>query len=513
MWDDCGYFPETTINVLCLMSMVKLENDKVLRMHDQLRDLGREIVRQEDLENPKLRSRLWDGQEASDVFEECMITEKVQLLNLDVATCEHDKFAERSKLRYLQIDKAKLVVGDFKHRLLNLRWLRWRYSPLDFEATNFHMKKLVILDLRGSTIPENWKGWSQIKMASNLKVLDISFTQIRELPDEIRMLKKLEIIDAHYSELTGIRSLPTSIHTLGLGSCYYVEALPELPSSLQVLRVHLGRLHVTPNLANLVNLQELQCYQIPDKMKQIIFSDIVKLYKLHRLDVECSNIMTLPKEIDALSRLKFLSLEKCVKLQCILGLPPNLVRLNIRCGLSLEMLSALSNLKLLSELRLYECVKLTKIQGLGKLQSLTSLRIEKCIELIEIEGLGNLELLESLEIDQCIELKEIQGLGNLVSLASFYMGWCFNIAELDLLECSAHLASSEMSGYRHPENKPDRSNLNKLTKIEVVSCKNLNKIEGLHILVSLEYLNLSYCSSMVRMPNLSNLKMLRRLRL
>ncbi|XP_059638870.1 uncharacterized protein LOC132281156 [Cornus florida] len=424
------------------------------------------------------------------IFQLFQVTEKVQLLNLDATgkTCEHKKFAERSKLRYLQINEAEVVVGDFKHRLLNLRWLCWQDSPLHFEATNFHTKKLVILDLSGSRIPENWKGWSQITMASNLKVLDISYTEIRELPDEIRMLKKLEIIDARGSRLRGIRSLPTSIHTLGL--CVDVEALPELPSSLQVLRVHLWRLHATPNLANLVNLQVLQCYQIPDNMNQIIFSDIVKLSKLQRLDFGHSNIMTLPKEIDALSQLKFLNLQPCCKLRCILGLPPNLVGLYIGGVESLEILPDLSNLKLLSELWLSGCDKLTKIQGLG-----------------------NLELLESLRIDECYRLTQIQGLGNLVSLASFYMRLCYEIVELDLLECSAPLASSEISGYKHPENKPDRSNLNKLKKIEVIGCQNLNKIEGLHILVSLEYLNLSYCPSMVRMPNLSNLKMLRHLQL
>ncbi|XP_059638868.1 disease resistance protein L6-like [Cornus florida] len=210
--DDCGYFPETEINVLCLMSMVKLENDKILRMHDQLRDLGREIVRQEDLENPEGATGC--GIDKKPRLYLRNVTEKVQLLNLNIAekTCEHDKFAERSKLRYLQINEAEVVVGDFKHRLLNLRWLCWQYYPLHFEATNFHMKKLVILDLSGSMIPENWKGWSQIKMANNLKVLDISDTEIRELPDEIRMLKKLEIIDARGSDLRG--NIPSCIGRL-----------------------------------------------------------------------------------------------------------------------------------------------------------------------------------------------------------------------------------------------------------------------------------------------------------
>ncbi|XP_059642558.1 disease resistance protein L6-like isoform X2 [Cornus florida] len=555
MWDECGYYPETEISVLCLMSLVKIDNDNVLKMHDQLRDLGRAIVCQENPENVGMQSRLWDKEEALDVLEGQTGTDNVQLLSLGPGIygrpCDHYKFPELSNLRYLQVDGAQLV-GDFKHHFSRLRWLRWQYCPPHFEATNFHMRKLVILDLSHSFITKNWNGWSQIKMVKNLKVLDISFTEIRELPDEIWMLKMLEIIDARHSRLTGnipsdiwklsslryinfnstrIRSLPTSIcklsylQTLDLGDCCDLETLPELPSCLEFLNVYLFKLHVIPNLANLVNLQELLCnYDNMTHTKLVeFFRGIDKLSNLQRLDFGFSNIMTLPKEIDSLSRLKILNLESCDELQCILGLPPSLVGLHIVGGQSLEILPDLSNLKVLQELTLYACHKLTKIQGLGKLESLRSLRIECCLNLKEIEGLGDLELLESLTIDRCVELTEIQGLGKLESLASFCIRWCSKIAELDLLECSASLASSldllecsaslassEMSGYEHPENKPDLSNLNKLIFFEAIGCKNLNKIKGLHTLVSLEYLNLSDCPSIERLPNLSNLKMLRR---
>lgn len=40
----------------------------MLRMHDQLQDLGREIVRCENCEEPGKRSRLW-GKEAFDVLQ------------------------------------------------------------------------------------------------------------------------------------------------------------------------------------------------------------------------------------------------------------------------------------------------------------------------------------------------------------------------------------------------------------------------------------------------------------
>ncbi|KAL3740328.1 hypothetical protein ACJRO7_021581 [Eucalyptus globulus] len=68
MWDACGFFPKEGIEVLILMSLIKVEDDRVLRMHDQLRDLGREIVREENQHEPQNRSRLWDYEEVQRVL-------------------------------------------------------------------------------------------------------------------------------------------------------------------------------------------------------------------------------------------------------------------------------------------------------------------------------------------------------------------------------------------------------------------------------------------------------------
>lgn len=47
MWDDCEFYPAYAINVLVLRSVVKVDDDNRLKMHDQLRDLGRQIIREE----------------------------------------------------------------------------------------------------------------------------------------------------------------------------------------------------------------------------------------------------------------------------------------------------------------------------------------------------------------------------------------------------------------------------------------------------------------------------------
>jgi len=64
LWDNADFYPEEGMEVLHLMSLTKIGDDNKLRMHDQLRDLGREIVRQESSMEFGRRSRLWNHEEA-----------------------------------------------------------------------------------------------------------------------------------------------------------------------------------------------------------------------------------------------------------------------------------------------------------------------------------------------------------------------------------------------------------------------------------------------------------------
>ncbi|KAK9292553.1 hypothetical protein L1049_020527 [Liquidambar formosana] len=72
MWDACEFYPQSGIDVLVLRSLVKIQDDEFM-MHDQLRLLGREIVRQENLNHGGERSRLWLKEEALHILESRMI--------------------------------------------------------------------------------------------------------------------------------------------------------------------------------------------------------------------------------------------------------------------------------------------------------------------------------------------------------------------------------------------------------------------------------------------------------
>ncbi|XP_048131485.1 disease resistance protein L6-like [Rhodamnia argentea] len=52
MWEACHFFLEEGIDVLRFMSLIKIGDDHELRMYDQLRDLGRELIREENQWEP-----------------------------------------------------------------------------------------------------------------------------------------------------------------------------------------------------------------------------------------------------------------------------------------------------------------------------------------------------------------------------------------------------------------------------------------------------------------------------
>ncbi|PKI34725.1 hypothetical protein CRG98_044881 [Punica granatum] len=89
-------------------------------------DLGREIVRQENYNEPGKRSRLWRTEEAVDALERQEGSGNVQAIHLNfgielVDFCfRNEEFMNLSNLRFLQLDSANLA-GDFRRLLSKLR--------------------------------------------------------------------------------------------------------------------------------------------------------------------------------------------------------------------------------------------------------------------------------------------------------------------------------------------------------------------------------------------------------
>ncbi|XP_039166184.1 disease resistance protein RPP2A [Eucalyptus grandis] len=167
MWDACGFLPRKGIEVLSIMSLIKIDKDSKLMMHNQLRDLGREIVHQENKTKPQKRSRLWICEDAVDVLDGNKGTSNIEALCLEkndrTRSYTSEQFKKLTNLRFLQV-KAANLAGDFQGLLPKLRWLQWKDCPSDFAAANFYLNKLVVLDLSWSEISEDWGGWGPLKV-------------------------------------------------------------------------------------------------------------------------------------------------------------------------------------------------------------------------------------------------------------------------------------------------------------------------------------------------------------
>ncbi|CAN1189750.1 Disease resistance protein L6 [Linum perenne] len=172
MWEDCNFRPATNIKILIQRSMIKIDENKKIQMHDHLRDMGRDIVRNENVDFPWKRSRMWSEQDIMEMLGDKKGTNKVKGIKLNTSQVKgmylikSESFMNMSMIRYFEASYVQLN-GDFNHLLPNLRWLC--LTSLESSLKNLCMKNLVILDLWGSLdLSAKWDGWRHIKVCAYL---------------------------------------------------------------------------------------------------------------------------------------------------------------------------------------------------------------------------------------------------------------------------------------------------------------------------------------------------------
>uniref|UniRef100_A0A5B7BGI6 Putative ATP binding protein n=1 Tax=Davidia involucrata TaxID=16924 RepID=A0A5B7BGI6_DAVIN len=180
--NGCGFFSDIGISVLISRCLLTINENNKLRMHDLLRDMGREIIREESPKELGKRSRLWFHEDVCDVLQKHMGTEEIEGVILVQPTLKKvdfntKAFARMHKLRLLQINYVHLT-GSYEHLSDELRWLCWHNCPLKYLPSNFHLEKLVVLDMQNSNVKEVWQ---DIKLMICLKVLNLSHSKCLNL--------------------------------------------------------------------------------------------------------------------------------------------------------------------------------------------------------------------------------------------------------------------------------------------------------------------------------------------
>eukprot|EP00258_Populus_trichocarpa_P031688 XP_024447707.1 TMV resistance protein N isoform X2 [Populus trichocarpa] len=157
----CGYNPEVDLQTLHERSLIKVLGETVT-MHDLLRDMGREVVRDKFPKEPGKRTRIWNQEDAWNVLEQQKGTVVVEGLALDVRASEAKalcagSFAEMKRLNLLQINGVHLT-GSFKLLSKELMWICWHRCPLKDFPSDFTADYLAVLDMQYSNLKELWKG-------------------------------------------------------------------------------------------------------------------------------------------------------------------------------------------------------------------------------------------------------------------------------------------------------------------------------------------------------------------
>ncbi|CAN1304637.1 Disease resistance protein L6 [Linum perenne] len=393
MWCDCNLYPESGIRTLVLRSLIKVDERNQFWMHDHLRDLGRGIVIEEDVEHPCKRSRVWSNEDAMNMLKNAEASDRVEMLRVDMVSLygnfsDNKYFQKLSKLRYLDMELSTLY-GDFSEILPDMRWLKLSYCF--FIPTNLNLKNMVILELPGCFVTDDWGGWNRVKAAHKLKIINLRCCRgLNRIPD-LSQCASLESID-----LTNCLGLKGELNISNFRNLKVIR-LQETDITLAAPRV--------PNLLELKDLEEL-CFENCDGAPEIP-GDIWKLPKLKTLKtVECSCKGSLLSNQDG----NLPSSLTCLIVDWSQGLTrlPNLA--------NLSNLTELRNLNNLVELQLID-IGVTEIHGLGELRLLEALRISNSA-LDNLNGLENLVDLRELTVKNCGGLENLPSLSNLIKLHS-----------------------------------------------------------------------------------------------
>ncbi|KAK3417838.1 hypothetical protein EUGRSUZ_H03824 [Eucalyptus grandis] len=240
LWDESTYFPKEAMDVLENMSLIKINDDNKVWMHDQLRDLGREIVRRESNGKIEKQSTVWDPKQGSDFMRRSKGKNEVEALRVKVDDQQQYRFTGKdfgslSNLRFLKVNFLD-KYSDTKER--NLR--HESSSNLINENSDL-LKNVIILDLSWTDVTDDWKGWSHLKVIKKLKVLDLSNCyKLQRLPDKV--VEDLVRLTDLYLRGCPLNRLPDTIEnlkrliTLDISETD-VKELPDSIGKLQNLKV------------------------------------------------------------------------------------------------------------------------------------------------------------------------------------------------------------------------------------------------------------------------------------
>ncbi|XP_048133383.1 disease resistance protein RUN1-like isoform X2 [Rhodamnia argentea] len=518
LWKDLHYRVDSGFKRMMELSLMKVDDNNELRMHDHLRDLGRAIARPAHKKLWKC-SRLWD-EEAITVQRSEM--ERLKVLNLSKcsaleSTPKLSKFQSLEMLILENCDSLAEIdpsIGDVKRLVsLNLRYCgSLQVLPAQLGELR-ELEELLVDETDIQEIPECIGSLVKLKTLSavgcrlltrvpsslrhlvNLLTLNMKNCKILpQLLDSFQALGGLQRLSLEYCCKLG--RIPPSIAKLGelfeLDLSHTI--IDELPESmgelkkLKILRISHSKIKKLPRaIGELKSLQELHASGCSELEGQIP-REISGLSSLKTLRLGGKKISGLPENFRELSSLENLNLLGCEQLQSLPEPPSRLSSLQLTCRS--DKLPSLSHLTHLKELTLDSCMSLQSIPELPS--CIWKLRVQMCPNLEKLSILPEWNSLSELELLQCYGLKELDGLEALTSLRMLNLSISTDLSDVNNFDNLDRVSSSDTRSFV-------------FKKVD-----NLHVIGGLEKLGSLEVLNICERKHIARL-NLSKSEHLRQL--
>ncbi|XP_057830631.1 disease resistance protein L6 isoform X2 [Cryptomeria japonica] len=499
--------------------LVEVDQNGLIRMHDHLRDLGREIA------NGQSPYRLWSPHQ---IIEIPLQLESIRVRGIANAVGDNcyqqqgkiiinTSQGERSLAPCTLGLKIFVGNGDFINQRHNeiSRELVWLHC-YEFEHKNvplwLSLKNLRILELiKARSLEDLWEQDGNVPLQS------------REFDPKqfcrFKLLEHLEII-----QCTNLSSLPNNfgelIHLqhLNLKGCTKLKMLPDVLENMTKLRYlnldgcnKVEELHL-PEVASLTELH------LNETSLKLLPGNIFKQTRLTELKIGSEFLTTLPTSLGNLSSLTTFKIQGCEKLE---SLPNSLEHLNFLRDLNIEQSGVKclpKSLIHLERLRIINTPISELIFGLGcmlKSILLGGTKVSKisicgdCCPFLEtlrlfcnkeLRGLENLPpSLKSIEVYGCDLLKDIRGVRNLKNLQNLEIECCEELDELSIGgDCCPFLETLILKynkDLRVLETLPAT-----LKTIEVYGCDILKDIRGVHGLKNLQKLEIECCEELKELP-------------
>ncbi|KAI9119755.1 hypothetical protein K1719_009144 [Acacia pycnantha] len=543
--ESFGFDARIGLETLADRTLVTIDDGKV-RMHDLIKEMGYDIVRQECIKEPGRRSRLCDPEDVHHVLKNNTGTDAIEGIVLDLSKIRRlqlsiDTFKKMPNLRFIKFyslenRSCKVVLSCGLESLSRkLRYLQWDGYPLESLPSTFCPEKLMELRMRNSQVKKLWDG---VQDFVNLRRINLAgCKQLIELPDFSKaqnlnsmVLESCEsLCDVHPSILSLQRLV-----SLNLNACIKLKKLRgEIPlqslekihlnwcfsltefslTSKEIASLELGttrieildssirhlsklkqfslngsRLKSLPinELCCLRSLEELRlscCEQVIDKLKLHILFDALRVLQELHLD-GCQNLTELPNNIKHLSGLSVLSLKNCDRLQSIPELPPSIEELDATNCPSLETIT-LNTEKEYSLSPEEGMMTLAPYSSIGYLVKLRKLRLNvSTLMNFSIEQLCLLKSLKELTLLDC-------GLVVFKSKLHKLFDALRSLVDLYLEGCS--------NLYEVPDNI---SSLSSLYLLGLVRSNVEYLPSGIKYLLKLDYIYLTNCRRLRSLPEL-----------